>query len=122
MKKGTFLFTAVVALCLSSCYCDKITVGHISQDEPLVHIASMHNSHFIFGAIVSHDKVSKYILNTPNYVIECKQTFGDILISGITSGIYTPTTTKYYVPKSASNITIGKKKKWSKSYKGYLKD
>jgi len=122
MKKSTFLFIAAMALCLSSCYCDKITVGHISQDEPLVHVASMHNAHFIYGAVVTHDKADKYILNTPNYVIENKQTFGDLFVSGITFGIYTPTTTKYYVPKSTSNIVVSKKKKWSKAYKGYLKD
>lgn len=72
---------------------------------------------------VTHDKADKYILNTPNYVIENKQTFGDLFVSGITFGIYTPTTTKYYVPKSTSNIVVSKKKKkWSKAYKGYLKD
>ena len=123
MKK--LRFTVLVTLSLSlftSCYCDKYVVGHIEHDEPLTHVASAHNSHFFFGALVTHDKVSKYISDTPNYVIENKQTFGDLVVSGLTLGIYTPTTTKFYVPKSDPNVVSGKEKKLSKAYKGYLKE
>lgn len=56
-----------------------------------------------------------------DYVVETKVTFGDGLVSCITMGIYTPTTTKYYVPKSNPKVVVEKKKKMSKAYKGHLK-
>ena len=54
-------------------------------------------------------------------IIENKQTFGDLLLSGVTFGIFTPTTTKFYVSKDDPNVVVMQKKFASKSYKGYLK-
>ena len=89
---------AVSVSCLTSCYCDKYAVG------------------------TNHQKVKSYVPGVENYVIENKQTFWDGFVSGITFGIYTPTTTKFYVPKSNANVVVKKKKPMSKTYKGYLKD
>ena len=113
---------AVSVSCLTSCYCDKFAVGTINPEEPLVHVASEHNQHFLCGLIVNHQKVKSYVPGVENYVIENKQTFWDGFVSGITFGIYTPTTTKFYVPKSNANVVVKKKKPMSKAYKGYLKD
>lgn len=120
MKK--LLLSAGVALLLTSCYNDKITVGTVDRDEPLVHVASSRNFHLLGGLMVSHDKVKNHVPGVENYVIASKQTFGDLFVTGLTLGIYSPTTTKYYVPKSNPKVVAGKKKFASKAYKGYLKD
>ena len=120
MKKNLFFAVAVTAL-LSSCYCDKTIVGDVNSYDELVHVASTHNSHVIGGAIVTKNNVKQFVGDTKDYVIANKQTFGDLIVSGITLGIYTPTTTKYYVKKDNPNVVVNKKKKMSKAYKGYLK-
>ncbi len=106
---------------LTSCYNDKVIVGNVSPDEELVHVASQRNAHVIYGAIVTHDKASNHVGDVKDYVIETKQTFGDMLLGGVTLGIYTPTTTKYYVSKANPKVVVEKKKKGSKAYQGYLK-
>ena len=125
MKKSLMkkvLFLALVALFLSSCYCDKITVGKVSLEEPLVHVASRHNAHFFMGAVVSHEKAKASLPDVDNYVIAVKRTFGDLLVSGLTLGIYQPTTTKYYIPKANPQVVVIKKKFGSKAYKGYINE
>lgn len=121
MKK-IHLLVAGIALSFSSCYCDKITVGSVGQGEELVHVASERNVHFFMGAIVSHEKAKSFVPDVENYVIATKQTFGDLFAQWITCGIYTPTTTKYYVPKSDPRVVVMWKKDGSKAYKGYLKE
>lgn len=106
---------------LASCYCDKTYFGNVKPHDELVHVASTHNSHVIMGAIVNKNNVSQYVGDTQDYVIANKHTFGDIVLQYITIGIYTPTTTKYYVKKDNPNVVVLKKKSMSKAYKGYLK-
>lgn len=120
MKKQ-FIVAAISALCLSSCYCDKHMVGNVDPYEPLVHVASVHHAHFLGGIGVNKDRVTNELPGVENYVIESKHTFGDMFISGLSLGIYTPSTTKYYVPKKDSRVVTQKKKFMSKAYKGYLK-
>ena len=43
------VLVASSSLLMSSCYCDKLAVGNVSHDEPLVHVASQRNHHFIGG-------------------------------------------------------------------------
>ncbi len=106
---------------LTSCFCDKMYVGNVKSHDDLVHVASSHNTHIFGGFIVSKNNVSHYIGNTQDYVIENKRTFGDLFVSGITLGIYSPTTTKYYVKKDNPDVVVKKRKIMSKAYKGYLK-
>ena len=84
-------------------------MGNVSPEEPLVHVASRHNPHFLMGAVVSHEKAKASIPDVENYVVEVKRTFGDLFVSGLTLGIFQPTTTKYYVPKSDTRVVIKKK-------------
>lgn len=121
MKK-IHLLAVGIALSFSSCYCNKITIGSVDQDEELVHVASERNVHLLGGAIVTHEKAKSYVPDVENYVIATKHTFGDLFAHWITWGIYTPTTTKYYVPKSDPRVVVTRKKFGSKAYKGYLKD
>lgn len=121
MKIKSIVAAAFCCALLSSCYCDKIAVGNINPQEELVHVASVHNPHVLGGLMVNHDKVSNSIGDVKDYVVESKMTFGDMLVSCITFGIYTPSTTKYYVPKSNPKVVVEKQKTMSKAYKGYLK-
>lgn len=121
MKAKTLAIAAVSCMFLSSCYCDKISVGNISPGDELVHVSSVRNTHVLGGLIVSHNKVENQMQGINDYVIENKMTFGDLFVSGLTLGIYTPSTTKYYVPKSNPNVVVEKKKSMSKAYKGHLK-
>ena len=36
--------------------------------------------------------------DAPDFVVKTNQSFLNLLVSGITCGIYTPTQTKFYVP------------------------
>lgn len=121
MKTKTFVAAIASCALLSSCYCDKIVIGNVKPSDELVHVQSVRNTHVIAGAIVSHEKASTYMEGIKDYVIESKMTFGDLLIGGLTLGIYTPTTTKYYVPKTNPNVVVEKQKFHSKAYKGHLK-
>lgn len=121
MKKK-FLFGMGVALCLSSCYCDKVTVGTIQHGEKLVHVASERNGHFLGGLMVTHNYAEQKIPGVENFVVENKRTFWDGVVSSMTFGLYTPSTTKYYVPESNPRVVVEKKKFGSKAYKGYLKN
>ena len=120
MKKS-FVLVVLSSLMMASCYCDKVYVGNVKPHDELVHVASSHNGHVIGGAIVTKNNVSQYVGDTKDYVIANKMTFGDLLLQGLTVGIYTPTTTKYYVKKDNPNVVVEKKKMMSKAYKGYLK-
>ena len=115
------VLVASSSLLLSSCYCDKLTVGNVSHDEPLVHVASERNHHFIGGLVVKHDKVEDHLPGVKDYVVERKMTFWDGVATCITCGIYSPSTTKFYVPKSNPNVVVEKQKFQSKAYKGSLK-
>lgn len=122
MKKSLVLAAVIGAtLCLSSCYCDKLTVGNVQPQEELVHVKSTRNHHFLYGLFVSHESTNENVPNVRDYVVENKQTFWDVVVGGVTLGIYTPSTTKYYVPKSNPRAVAVKKKFQSKAYKGYLK-
>jgi len=107
---------------LSSCYCDKIAVGTIQPDEKLVHVASERNAHFLGGLVVTKEKAKSEVPDVENYVIETKKTFWDGVATFFTGYLYSPTTTKYYVPKSDPRVVTKMKKFWSKAYKGYLKE
>lgn len=121
MKK-TILLGVGAVMFLSSCYCDKIAVGTIQPDEKLVHVASERNAHFLGGLVVTKEKAKSNVPDVENYVVETKQTFWDGVATFFSGYIYSPTTTKYYVPKSNPRVVAKKKKFWSKAYKGYLKE
>lgn len=120
MKKN-FILVAVASALLTSCYCDKIYIGNVKPHDELVHVASSHNGHVLGGAIVTKHNASQFVGKTKDYVIANKQTFGDLFVSGLTFGLYTPTTTKYYVKIDNPNVVVTGQKSMSRASKGFLK-
>lgn len=102
MKK--ILYVVVVCFCataLSSCYNTRMLVGDVNRNEPLVEVNKVWNHGLIYGLVPLDNatmKVEEYTNNAPNYVIKTNQSFLNMLVSGITFGIYTPTQTTYYLP------------------------
>lgn len=121
MKIKVFAVAAVSCALLSSCYCDKLVVGNVGANEELVHVESVRHPHVLGGLVVNHDKASYHMEGINDYVVERKMTFGDMVLSVVTFGIYTPSTTKYYVPKSNPRVVAEKQKFQSKAYQGHLK-
>lgn len=86
-------------LLLSSCYSSTFNVGELSSTEPVVEAATAHDAHFLGGLIGSTKREAKdYVGDNKNYRVKQYQSFVDGLLGGITMGIYTPTTTKFYLP------------------------
>ena len=87
------------ATMLCSCYTSRILVGDVTPKEPMVEVAKKHDAHFIGGLVKTAKNVAEEHVGTAqNYMIRSQYGFGDIVLSAITAGIYTPTTTKYYLP------------------------
>jgi hypothetical protein len=99
MKK--ILFIAAVTFALSSCYNNRILVGDVTADEPVVEVQKQWNSHWLYGLIPSASATlnpSKYVGGRANYVVKTSTSFVNGLVGSLTWGIYTPTTTTFYVP------------------------
>lgn len=98
--KSKFLF-GVCCICiatLSSCYSSSVYVGKLHPQEDVTCVGTSHNAHFLGGLIGSKKiRAKKYVDNLQDYKIKTNHSFVDYLLTGITLGIYTPTTTKFYV-------------------------
>ena len=67
--------------------------------EPAVAVGTVHNAHFINGLVGQKTVRGKnYVDGEANYKVKHYISFVDGLLSGITFGLYTPSTTKFYVP------------------------
>ena len=99
MKK--FLFVFVLALALTSCYNNRIMVGNVQPNDPVVEVQTQWNSHWIYGLVPGEKtnmKAEDFLKGRTNYVIKTNMSFVNGLIGGLTCGIYCPTTTTFYVP------------------------
>lgn len=112
MKKFlNFMSVACVALMMSSCYSSTVCVGNMSKTEPSKCVNVVHNPHFLGGLVGKKEvKAKAYVGNRKDYKIKRHQSFVDGLLSSITLGIYTPTTTKFYVPLKSSKKSAKKGK------------
>ena len=90
----------VLAVGMTSCYSTSVLVGDAQENEPMTKVFSKHNTHLISGlASVGSDlKAQEVVGNYSGYKINYQHTFVDGLLAFITGNIYTPTTTKIYVP------------------------
>ena len=102
MKKllSHFAFFTFAAIGLTSCYSASVLVGDCNSEEPMTKVYTKHNTHLIDGlANINTDfKASESVGNYAGYKVNHSITFVDGLLRGITMGIYTPSTTKVYVP------------------------
>lgn len=104
MKKVLFVILGVV--CLSSCYNTRILVGNVQVKEPVVKVNREWNHHLIGGLVPlgNASMVAKdYLPENENYVVKTNMSFLNMLVAGITFGIYTPTQTTYYIPLKDMN-------------------
>lgn len=100
MKKLVIIGCCVCAtLILQSCYCSTVCVGNMKREDPSVCVNTVHNPHFLYGLVGSKDIAGKdYVAGQENYKVKHYRSFVDGLLSSLTGGIYTPTTTKVYLP------------------------
>lgn len=100
MKK--LFFFACAGLLMTSCYSSSVSVGDVSANETGIKVATKSNPHFLYGLVSSNKSkcnAKDYVGDATAYRIVRKQTFVDGLLSSITFGIYTPTTTTFYKVK-----------------------
>lgn len=106
MKKYIVFFGCICFMLLfQSCYCSTVCVGDMKKDEPAVCVNTIHNHKFIYG-LVNSGKVTDgkiYVSDKKDYKFKHYRSFVDQVLSSITCGIYTPTTTKVYLPANARN-------------------
>lgn len=102
ITKFKFLLVGVlIAVSFSSCYTTKVTVGDVSPDQPMVMVNSVWNHHLLGGLIPLGNakmRADKYVGDRMRYMIETNQSFLNLLVNFCTVGIYSPTTTSYYLP------------------------
>ena len=98
MKK--IILFALLAVAMSPCYTSRVYHGTVTKNTPQVEVASKRNHIILWGLcpLKTGQKASDVLENKTNYTTENTWTFIDGLLNIITYGIYTPTTTKYYVP------------------------
>jgi hypothetical protein len=100
MKKLICLL--VLALCfvgLSGCYVSRVYHGNASPSTPRVKVASHWNHTFLYGLIPIDGgaRATSYVGGCSDYVTVYKHSFLNMLVEGLTWGLYNPTTTDYYV-------------------------
>ena len=99
MKKLFLLLCLSVAL--ASCYSATYYVGDISKDTPSIQINSVKNHSFVCGLVPTKNADvynAKYVKQYKSYKVKHYISPIDGLIGILTSGIYTPSSTEYYIP------------------------
>ena len=115
MKKMMMGALAVCAvLLMSSCYTTSTYVGNTRPNQPMVEVQTVRNPHYLYGLIgESKMKASKMVDGENDYMVKHQMTFLDCVFSSVTFGIYTPTTTTFYVPFYKGTKASSKKNgKW----------
>ncbi|SHG43606.1 Bor family protein [Dysgonomonas macrotermitis] len=102
MKK-LFLVSAIVLLAstFTSCYTSRVYHGSVTETTPQVEVASKSNPILLWGLLPlkkANQEAKDNVGNRKNYTTLTQWTFVDGLLNCITLGIYSPTTTKYYIP------------------------
>lgn len=100
--KLKFLVAGIlITTSLSSCYTTKVSVGDVSPKQPMVKINSEWNHHLLWGLVPLENasmRADDYVGDRKRYMIKTNQSFLNGLVSCLTLGIYSPTSTSYYVP------------------------
>ena len=95
------LLAAICATVLTSCYNTRVIVGNVEKSEPLIEVSREWNHQLIYGLVPLNNatmKATEYVGDRENYVVRTYSSFLNGLGGSLTFGIYTPTSTVYYVP------------------------
>ena len=86
-----FFFLGAMVLMLSSCYTHTYMVGN----GPQTGVEIKQKNHFVIAGLFPISTSNPHLMagGAENYSVTTSHTFIDGLISALTSGIYTPTTT-----------------------------
>lgn len=100
MKRVLLPFCSLcVTFLLTSCYTTTVSVGDLGPKDPVVEAHRKRNPHFIAGLVGSPKLEDQdFVGEHKDYRIKNQQTFVDGLLTAITVGIYSPTTTRFYLP------------------------
>ena len=91
-SRGPLLASVVLILVTAACYEHTVEVGAGAPHAPVVYD---HWEHFWLGGLIGHTKVAvEEMCPSGDATIEAKQTFLNGLVTGLTGGIYSPTTLK----------------------------
>ena len=93
MKK--VLVSLVFVVLLSSCYTSRTYVGNVKPGDK-VEVAQVKKNHFLVAGLVCLSKDTE--VSNGNCVVLNQFTFIDLILSGVTGGLYTPNTTKILTP------------------------
>lgn len=86
---------------LTSCFNSRIYAGSMQASDPVVEVNKEWNHHFIYGLAPGNNAkmtAAEYTKGQKDYMIKTNTSFLNGLVSCVTFGIYTPTTTTYYFP------------------------
>ena len=99
LKTLVFCSGLAMSLLLTSCYSTTVSVGDMKPTDPSVECNKAHNGHFI-GGLVNATKVEDdvYVGNNKNYLMKTYNSVGDVVVSVISAGLFSPSTTKFYIP------------------------
>lgn len=101
VKIKNLILAGLVVSTMSSCYSVTTCVGNVKVDDPAVKVNTVKNHHFIYGLVNGGNtklEDTKYVGTRKNYKVKKSTTFVDGLLEAITFGLYTRTTTTYYLP------------------------
>ena len=89
MKK--IIMAAVICLSLTSCYVHEYTIGKGAQTN----VKKTKMNHFLINGLapISTAQPEEMAKGAKDYTVKTRFTFIDYLLSTITYGVYTPTTT-----------------------------
>jgi len=95
----------MMAIGLTSCYSASVLVGDAQENEPMTKVYTKHNTHLVSGLVnVGSDLQAQQVVGEySGYKVNHQLSFVDQLLSSITFGLYTPSTTKIYVPTRLLN-------------------
>lgn len=98
MKIKSLVFVLLAALGLSSCFSHHYNVGEGIRVEKTTEIVKK-NNFLLWGVIpVQRAKIEEMVGDTINYHVYTRATPEDMIVSTLTLGIYTPTTTTVTIP------------------------
>lgn len=100
MKKIFTLVIVLIVFMMQSCVMRSYVNVGMDDETPSTCVHEIHHHHLFFGIfnIGSDEDMSRYIGGKESFRIRTCITFMDAVLTVITSGIYTPSTTQIYLP------------------------